>query len=344
MPAPAVPPRHSPLGCAITGLTVVVVGLGTMVGFLPAPSQRVQMTAPLVMACLVAATLWLRRRDQRAYERRLAQETAALAVAEDRLVIARELHDAVSGNLGAITVRCAVAQRLETTPDGLRSALSDVETASREATDALRRMLAVLRDERTPPTPGAVAAVSATSAGAAGASGGSGSRPGEGRAEEAAASLTEIVERARRAGVTVKVDAGTGTGAEAGTVSGAADSAETTNGESRGLSSLAGLSIPTSQTAARVVAEALANTARHAGPTSARVTLRPEPGLLRIAVVDDGPVPGWAPHPGAGQGLRGLQERLTALGGTLTAGPRTDAPGFATEAMLPTGAFGRTHG
>ena len=296
------------------------------------------------MACLVAATLWLRRRDQRAYERRLAQETAALAVAEDRLVIARELHDAVSGNLGAITVRCAVAQRLETTPDGLRSALSDVETASREATDALRRMLAVLRDERTPPTPGAVAAVSATSAGAAGASGGSGSQPGEGRAEGAAASLTEIVERARRAGVTVKVDAGTGTGAEADTVSGAADSAETTNGESRGLSSLAGLSIPTSQTAVRVVAEALANTARHAGPTSARVTLRPEPGLLRIAVVDDGPVPGWAPQPGAGQGLRGLQERLTALGGTLTAGPRTDAPGFATEAMLPTGAFGRTHG
>ena len=296
------------------------------------------------MACLVAATLWLRRRDQRAYERRLAQETAARAVAEDRLVIARELHDAVSGNLGAITVRCAVAQRLETTPDGLRSALSDVETASREATDALRRMLAVLRDERTPPTPGAVAAVSATSAGAAGASGGSGSRPGKGRAEEAAASLTEIVERARRAGVTVKVDAGTGTGAEAGTDLGAADSAETTNRESCGLSSLTGLSIPTSQTAARVVAEALANTARHAGPTSARVTLRPEPGLLRIAVVDDGPVPGWAPHPGAGQGLRGLQERLTALGGTLTAGPRTDAPGFATEAMLPTGAFGRTHG
>ena len=296
------------------------------------------------MACLVAATLWLRRRDQRAYERRLAQETAALAVAEDRLVIARELHDAVSGNLGAITVRCAVAQRLETTPDGLRSALSDVETASREATDALRRMLAVLRDERTPPTPGAVAAVSATSVGAAGASGGSGSRPGERRAEGAAASLTEVVERARRAGVTVKVDAGTGTGAEADIVSGAADSAETTSGESRGLSFLAGLSIPTSQTAVRVVAEALANTARHAGPTSARVTFRPEPGLLRIAVVDDGPVPGWAPHPGAGQGLRGLQERLTALGGTLTAGPRTDAPGFATEVMLPTGAFGRTHG
>jgi len=350
VPAPDVPPRHSPLGRAITGLTVIVFGLGTMVGFSPAPSRRAQMTALLVMAGLVAASLWLRRRDQRAYERRLAQETAARAVAEDRLVIARELHDAVSGNLGAITVRCAVAQRLETNPDGLRSALSDVEAASREATDALRRMLAVLRDEHTPPTPGAVTAVSAAAgtsvvgADAAGVPVGSGPQPSEEPTEGLAASLAEVVDRARRAGVTVKVDAGTGTGAEADTVSGAADSAETTNGESRGLSSLAGLSIPTSQTAVRVVAEALANTARHAGPTSARVTLRPEPGLLRIAVVDDGPVPGWAPQPGAGQGLRGLQERLTALGGTLTAGPRTDAPGFATEAMLPTGAFGRTHG
>ena len=164
MPAPDVPPRHSPLGRAITGLTVVVFGLGTMVGFSPVPSRRAQMTVLLVMAGLVVASLWLLRRDQRAYERRLAQETAARAVAEDRLVIARELHDVVSGNLGAITVRCAVAQRLEITPDGLRTALDDVETASREATDALRRMLAVLRDGSRPPTPGAVVAASATAA------------------------------------------------------------------------------------------------------------------------------------------------------------------------------------
>jgi len=130
-----------------------------MAGFSPTPSRHAQVTALLVMAGLVATALWLRRRDQRAHEQRLAQESAALAVAEDRLVIARELHDAVSGSLGAITVRCAVAQRLETTPDGLRTALDDVKTASREATDALRRMLTVLRDEHTSPTPGAVATV-----------------------------------------------------------------------------------------------------------------------------------------------------------------------------------------
>ena len=309
MPAPDVPPRHSPLGRAITGLTVIVLGLGTLVGYSPDPSRRAQMTVLLVMAGLVAASLWLRRRDRRAHERRLTQETAARAVAEDRLVIARELHDAVSGNLGAITVRCAVAQRLETTPDGLRTALDDVETASREATDALRRMLAVLRDENRPPTPGALAVIPA------------GDAPAAGPVNSLAENLRELIGRARRTGVAVELDAEAHIGGDVGTAQAAAMAD--------------GLPAPTAQAATRVVAEALANTARHAGPTRARVTLRREPGRLRIAVVDDGPATVWEPHPGAGQGLRGLHETLTSLGGTLTAGPRADVPGFAVEAILP---------
>ena len=309
MPAPDVPPRHSPLGRAITGLTVIVLGLGTLVGYSPDPSRRAQMTVLLVMAGLVAVSLWLRRRDRRAHERRLTQETAARAVAEDRLVIARELHDAVSGNLGAITVRCAVAQRLETTPDGLRTALDDVETASREATDALRRMLAVLRDENRPPTPGALAVIPA------------GDAPAAGPVNSLAENLRELIGRARRTGVAVELDAEAHIGVDVGTAQAAAMAD--------------GLPAPTAQAATRVVAEALANTARHAGPTRARVTLRREPGRLRIAVVDDGPATVWEPHPGAGQGLRGLHETLTSLGGTLTAGPRADVPGFAVEAILP---------
>jgi len=288
---------------------VIVLGLGTLVGYSPDPSRRAQMTVLLVMAGLVAASLWLRRRDRRAHERRLTQETAARAVAEDRLVIARELHDAVSGNLGAITVRCAVAQRLETTPDGLRTALDDVETASREATDALRRMLAVLRDENRPPTPGALAVIPA------------GDAPAAGPVNSLAENLRELIGRARRTGVAVELDAEAHIGVDVGTAQAAAMAD--------------GLPAPTAQAATRVVAEALANTARHAGPTRARVTLRREPGRLRIAVVDDGPATVWEPHPGAGQGLRGLHETLTSLGGTLTAGPRADVPGFAVEAILP---------
>lgn len=287
------------------------------------------MTVLLVMAGLVVASLWLLRRDQRAYERRLAQETAARAVAEDRLVIARELHDVVSGNLGAITVRCAVAQRLETTPDGLRTALDDVETASREATDALRRMLAVLRDGSRPPTPGAVVAASATAATAVTSAAGVPAAK-TGIPDDLTESLHESIDRAGRSGVTVELDSDVGTHAEAAAI--------------RGAAAPELLPAPVVQAAARIVSEALANTARHAGPTRARVFLRREPGLLRIAVVDDGPATGWKPHPGAGQGLRGLHERLTALGGTLTAGPCADAPGFAIEATLPVEPHGRSHG
>ena len=311
MPALDALSRHSALGRAITGAAALIVGVGLLIGVYPAPSPRIQMTMILAMTGLVAAALWLRRRDRRVYEWRLAQETAARAVAEDRLVIARELHDAVSGNLGAITVRCAVARRLETTPDGLRRALDDVEAASREATDGLRRMLAVLRDGRTPPAPGAVTA-SAPSAGAGAGAG-------------LAGSLAEAIDAARRAGVGVEFDADAGAGAEADagvdTVPGAAVPD--------------GLTAPVSRAAARVVDEALVNTARHAGPTRARVALLKEPGWLRVRVVDDGPAPGWTPRPGAGQGLRGLHERVAALGGSLAAGPRGDAPGFAVEAVLP---------
>ena len=307
MPALDALPRHSVLGRAITGTAALIVGVGLLIGVYPAPSPRIQMTMILAMTGLVAAALWLRRRDRRVYEWRLAQETAARAVAEDRLGIARELHDAVSGNLGAITVRCAVARRLETTPDGLRNALGDVEAASREATDGLRRMLAVLRDERTPPTPGAVTA----------------SAPPAGAGPGLAGSLAEAIDGARRAGVRVELDAGAVTGASAG-----ADAAP-------GAAVPGGLTAAVSRVAARVVGEALVNTARHAGPARARVALLEEPGRLRVRVVDDGPAPGWTPRPGAGQGLRGLGERVTALGGTLTAGPRGDAPGFAVEAVLP---------
>ena len=313
MPALDALSRHSALGRAITGAAALIVGVGLLIGVYPAPSPRIQMTMILAMTGLVAAALWLRRRDRRVYEWRLAQETAARAVAEDRLVIARELHDAVSGNLGAITVRCAVARRLETTPDGLRRALDDVEAASREATDGLRRMLAVLRDGRTPPAPGAVTA----------------SAPSAGAGAGLAGSLAEAIDAARRAGVGVEFDADAGAGAGAG--------AEADAGVDTvpGAAVPDGLTAPVSRAAARVVDEALVNTARHAGPTRARVALLKEPGWLRVRVVDDGPAPGWTPRPGAGQGLRGLHERVAALGGSLVAGPRGDAPGFAVEAVLP---------
>ncbi|WP_199742245.1 sensor histidine kinase [Streptomyces triticirhizae] len=82
-----------------------------------------------------------------------------------------------------------------------------------------------------------------------------------------------------------------------------------------------------------VVREALHNAVRHAGPTRARVTLRRDGEALTVDVRDAGPVEGWRSQPGAGHGLAGLRERLTALGGTLRAAPAAD--GFRLAARIP---------
>jgi signal transduction histidine kinase len=63
------------------------------------------------------------------------------------------------------------------------------------------------------------------------------------------------------------------------------------------------------------VAEALTNVAKHAGATHARVTVEVAGGVLTAEVADDG-IGGASTT--AGAGLRGLADRLDALGGTLT--------------------------
>ena len=74
-----------------------------------------------------------------------------------------------------------------------------------------------------------------------------------------------------------------------------------------------------------VVSEALANVAKHASATRADVTVTRAGDLLRIVVTDDGrggaalsaDLDAAAPA-SSGTGLRGLAQRATAVGGTLT--------------------------
>ncbi|MER5214363.1 sensor histidine kinase [Streptomyces sp. NPDC002838] len=75
----------------------------------------------------------------------------------------------------------------------------------------------------------------------------------------------------------------------------------------------------------RVVQEALTNIRRHAGDaTEISVGLRCEDHRLAVTVADDGRGGSQLPAAarGGGFGLVGLKERVTALGGTLHAGPR----------------------
>lgn len=86
-------------------------------------------------------------------------------------------------------------------------------------------------------------------------------------------------------------------------------------------------------TVCAIVREAVNNTLRHAGPTSARVAVRRDHGSLVVTVCDDGPATDWKARSGAGHGLTGLRERVAALGGTLQVGP--SGRGFALVAHLP---------
>jgi signal transduction histidine kinase len=89
----------------------------------------------------------------------------------------------------------------------------------------------------------------------------------------------------------------------------------------------------------RIAQEALTNALRHAGPASAVVTLRYQPGRLLIEVLDDGRGPEWSDgelEPGSGHGIAGMRERALALGGELDAGSRPHG-GFRVHASLPVG-------
>ncbi len=101
----------------------------------------------------------------------------------------------------------------------------------------------------------------------------------------------------------------------------------------------------------RIIQESLTNAIRHAGPATATVALSYRDGLLLIEVADTGRgVPAMsakdasgADLPRTGHGLAGMRERAAAAGGTLQAGPASQASGggFAVTATLPYGRAGQ---
>ena len=86
----------------------------------------------------------------------------------------------------------------------------------------------------------------------------------------------------------------------------------------------------------RIVQEALANAAKHAGPARARVVVRYEPRAVELEIADDGRGAGRASarRNGGGHGLIGIRERVALYGGTLDVGPRPTG-GFLVHARLP---------
>jgi signal transduction histidine kinase len=85
----------------------------------------------------------------------------------------------------------------------------------------------------------------------------------------------------------------------------------------------------------RIVQEALTNVARHAGPaTTATIRVGYGDHDLTVQVDDNGGGTGQASTSGGGNGIPGMRERASALGGVLEAGPRPGG-GFRVLARLP---------
>jgi signal transduction histidine kinase len=84
----------------------------------------------------------------------------------------------------------------------------------------------------------------------------------------------------------------------------------------------------------RIVQEALTNVARHAGAATATIRVGYGERDLTVQVDDNGNGAGQPSTSGGGNGIPGMRERASALGGVLEAGPRPEG-GFRVLARLP---------
>jgi signal transduction histidine kinase len=254
-----------------------------------APGNEAITLAAFVLAGL-AGHLWASRdRQERAATARAAvlrsehDAVAARAVREERLRLARELHDVTSHAVGVMVLQAAAAQTLRAAePDRAREAVHTVQTTGSVALRELDALSGLL------------------DAGAVGPAGLAAARPDR----DLATALQSLAARIRTAGMRVSLT----------------------------LEGLLPDGDDLSATAYRVVQEALTNATRHAPDSHVEVEVRSVGELLEIDVRDDG-VRTAAPQPG-GFGLVGLAERVRAVGGEFSAGPRPDG-GFAVTAKLP---------
>jgi signal transduction histidine kinase len=274
-------------------------------------------------------------------ERRLAEE--------ERLRIAREVHDVVAHSLAMINVQAGVAAHVaDRRPEQAKAALLAIKEASRTALTDLRATLDVLRSggDRAP-TPGLARLpdliANATAAGVRvriedldgvlgdpdphGSADGGGSDPtGDAPDGDGPGSAGRSAPLDRPAAA---APAASGRAGGAPTSATPEADAEAT-GARRGTATLAA---PVDLAAYRILQESLTNVVRHAAGAD-RVTIRFErvPDGLRITVRDNGAPPAEPTRPG--NGLRGMVERAAALGGEVSAGPAADG-GFEVRAWLP---------
>lgn len=89
-------------------------------------------------------------KNQERERQRQELDRASSAIAEERMEIARELHDVIAHSLSVIAIQSGVGRHvIDTQPDEARASLAAIEETSRSALHELRQVLIVLRNSNT---------------------------------------------------------------------------------------------------------------------------------------------------------------------------------------------------
>ncbi|MGW7262034.1 sensor histidine kinase [Streptomyces sp. NPDC054842] len=240
-----------------------------------------------------------------------AEERAEWARGEERTRIAREMHDVVAHRVSLMVVHAAALQAVaRKDPEKAVRNAALVGDMGRQALTELREMLGVLRSGEPDSRAGVRSPVPLVAVGVAAAE--AASRAVDEAAEgPCLAELDELVGQSAAAGMVVDLSV---------------------EGEVRSYAR------EVEQTAYRVVQEALTNVHKHAAGAKTYVRLAHRSSEIAMQVENEPPPePGSAAAarlPSGGNGLVGMKERVTALGGVFVSGP-TDAGGYRVSAVLP---------
>jgi len=133
------------------------VWLPSAVGDMSAPPLGKALGVAVWLVLLAAAAEIIRAKGERHHEEQRAREQEALALAgQERLRIARELHDVLAHNVSLINVQAGVALHLlDEQPERARPALEAIKHASSETLGEMRSVLSILRrpGEQPPRSP-----------------------------------------------------------------------------------------------------------------------------------------------------------------------------------------------
>jgi signal transduction histidine kinase len=254
---------------------------------------------PLVGAASEIARSRLERRAERAH---VAREEARRRASEERLLIARELHDVLAHNISLINVQSGVALHLlDERPEQARPALEAINEASEEALEELHSVLEVL----------------SRGLGEDGAHGKSGAWaphvPTAGLGD-----LDGLVRRTRAAGLDVHL---------------------AVEGEARSVP--AGVDLAALRIVQEALTNVVRHAGGDARAT-VRLVYAPTELVVQVDDDGNGVETAYGrqatgsdrPDGRSGRGLAGMRERVNALGGTFAAGPRPGR-GFRVRAQFP---------